>query len=184
MGSAEKSYGFTLIELLVVIAVLAVLAAGVFVTIDPAKQLGKSRDSRRKMDLATIRAALDRYAINNNGMFPPAGGCAYGSNCYVYSTAGSNWLPALVTSGELKNVPIDPKNNACCPWTTGNYSYSYGNVSADGQNFDLLAQLENTDDPERCGLKNYQFSWGGPWCTAFGGGYTNQLFERSPRNNN
>src|SRR3989344_4668231 len=102
--------GFTLIELLVVIAIVGFLAIGLITVINPAKQISKARDSTRKASLKQIADALERYKIIN-GQYPPAGSCALGTNCYVYSTQGPNWIPELVTSGELKTVPIDPINN-------------------------------------------------------------------------
>jgi hypothetical protein len=78
-------------------------------------------------------------------------------------------------------MPLDPTNNVDGPWNAGSYSYAYGNVDANGQSFDLTAQLENTSDSDRCGVKNYKFYFNnGPWCTAFGGSYSNQILEDSP----
>lgn len=171
-----KNRGFTLIELLVVIAIVGLLASIVMVSLNSAR--AKARDTKRKADLRQIRLALEMY-YDSNGKYPVAGTCAYGSNCYVYSTSGANWLPAL--SGYMSAVPLDPTNNASGPWTTGNYSYAYGNVDTNGQSFDLTAQLENTSDPDRCGLKNYKFYFDNrAWCVAFGGGYSNQVYEDSP----
>jgi len=74
---------------------------------------------------------------------------------------------------------MDPRNNASGPWHTGNYSYSYGNVTADGQAYDLTAQLENTSDSDRCQLKCYRWYFDNRlWCC--GGGYSNQIYEDSP----
>lgn len=171
-----KSRGFTLIELLVVIAIIGLLASIVLVSLNSAR--AKARDTKRKADLKQIRTTLEMY-YDSNSKYPQAGGCAYGSNCYVYSTDGSAWIPAITTY--MSSIPIDPRNNASGPWNTGNYSYSYGNVTADGQAFDLTAQLEITSDSDRCGVKNYKFYFSNsPWCTAFGGSYSNQIYEDSP----
>jgi len=168
---------FTLIELIVVIGIIGVLATlsmGSYANV----QRG-ARDAKRKSDLKDIELALQQY-YSDNSQFPPAGGCDYGTNCYVYSTAGASWIPALV-SRYLDTVPVDPKNTAAGPWKTGNYSYAYGNVSSDGQSYDLTTQLENTIDKDRCELKNYRFYFDNrAWCTAFGGAYSNYIFERSP----
>lgn len=169
--------GFTLIELMIVIAIIGILTSIGIVSFSSAR--AKANDAKRKEDLRQIQLALESYA-NDNGRYPQAGSCAYGSNCYVYSTAGSGWIPALVPK-YMSALPVDPRNNADQPWTDGNYSYSYGNVSADGQTYDLTTQLENTEDKARCGLMNYKFYWlNYPWCKAFGGQYSNQIYERSP----
>lgn len=173
----KSAPGFTLVELLVVIAVVAILAFIGFTAFTNVQL--KARDAKRKADLRIIYNALESY-YSVNGKYPPAGVCAYGTNCYVYSTAGSSWIPALVPTF-MYEVPRDPKNSACCPWEAAGYSYAYGNVSTNGQFYDLTAHLENTSDPDRCELKNYRWSCSnGPWCTAFGGSYSNQIYELSP----
>jgi len=50
--------GFTLVELLVVIAIIAILAGALFLIINPAQLLAKSRDSRRMSDLTELNKAL------------------------------------------------------------------------------------------------------------------------------
>lgn len=177
--------GFSLMELLIVIAVIGTLAGIILVTINPMVQMQKARDSQRKNHFRMIEEALERYYVDN-GKYPQAGGCAYGASaCYVYSSAGSNWIPGLVPY-YMKAVPVDPLNNAgCCPWdvNNNNHVYAYGNVSPDGKQYDLTARLENTSDLDRCGVKNYGWFWDmspWPWCLAFGGFYSNQIYERSP----
>ena len=174
----SKKSGFTLIELLVVIAIIAILSVVGVVVFKGVTT--SARDAQRKADLGAIYKALEIYYYQN-GKYPQAGSCAYGTNCYVYSiAAGSNWIPAL-DSNYMQSVPKDPKNNACCPWSNGNYGYAYGNVTSNGQAYDLTAQLENTSDPDRCGVKNYKWGFAnGSWCTAFGGSYSNQIYEKSP----
>lgn len=170
--------GFTLVEMLVVITIVAIVASIVLVSVNSARE--KSRDVRRKADLKQIRLALEAYR-SVNGRYPQAGSCAYGINCYVYSSAGSSWIPALTSGNYMPKVPVDPINNANGPWAVGNYTYAYGNVTSDGQAFDLTAQLENTSDPDRCQVKCYDWYFDNrEWCTACGGSYYNQIYEDSP----
>ncbi len=58
---------FTLIELIIVIAIIAILAAAIFVAIDPARRLHESRNARRWSDVTTILDAVIKYQVDNEG---------------------------------------------------------------------------------------------------------------------
>jgi len=180
MKNRFQKGGFTLIELLIVMSVLGILATGLVLLLNPNTQFQKARDAKRKSELQQITTFLNTYYQDNN-RYPPAGSCAYGAvNCYVFSTDGKSWIPALVPN-YTNELPIDPKNNANNPWIMGNYSYAYGNVSSDGQHYDLFTQLEYNQDSQRCGINNYLYEIGiSPpgisWCTAYGGSYSNQIY--------
>ena len=62
--------GFTLIEILLVVAAIAILAGIVIVAINPAKQLGDTRNASRNAAVNTILSAVSQYSIDNNGVFP------------------------------------------------------------------------------------------------------------------
>ena len=47
-------YGFTLVELIIVIAIIAILAAAIFVAIDPARRLNEARNARRSSDITNV----------------------------------------------------------------------------------------------------------------------------------
>jgi len=59
--------GFTLVELIIVIAIVAILAAAIFVAIDPARRLHESRNARRWSDIQTILDAVKKYQADNEG---------------------------------------------------------------------------------------------------------------------
>lgn len=63
----QKKSGFTLVELIIVIAIIAIIAAGIFVAIDPARRLNESRNARRSSDVANILDSLVKYQADNNG---------------------------------------------------------------------------------------------------------------------
>ena len=90
LGKLFSSKGFTLIELLIVIAILGVLAAGILVAIDPVDKINAANDSKVQNDISGAGRASEAYAITHNGFYPAT-------------------LAELVTSGELKRVPVAPQ---------------------------------------------------------------------------
>lgn len=115
--------GFTLIELLIVIAIIAILAAVVFVALDPASRFSKARNARRQSDVESIAAAVVTYQVDNDGSLPTAVSALTAGSAYIVGTAASGCdagctatttqaacvdLAALVTGGYLGSVPLDP----------------------------------------------------------------------------
>lgn len=173
--------GFTLIELLVVISIIGLLASIVLVALNGARV--KARDAKRVADLRQIVTALELYN-NDNGYYPSVP-CGWDCNGYAYSFDSTTWT-ALQTAlaPYLNKLPVDPVNSACAPWVDGCYSYTYGNVgkSTYPSQYDLTAQLEDKGSLYRCSVKNYQFYFDHrAWCTAYGGAYSNQVYEASPQ---
>jgi type IV pilus assembly protein PilA len=68
----QNQKGFTLIEILLVVAAIAILAGIVIVAINPAKQLGDTRNASRNSAVNSILNAVTQYSIDNNGIFPPS----------------------------------------------------------------------------------------------------------------
>lgn len=119
--------GFTLIELLIVIAIIAILAAVVFVALDPASRFQKARDARRQSDVESIAAAIVTYQVDNDGSLPAAVSALTAGSAYIVGTAGAGCdagctatvtqaacvdLTGLVTGGYLGSVPVDPTGGA------------------------------------------------------------------------
>jgi prepilin-type N-terminal cleavage/methylation domain-containing protein len=68
MKKQLRNNGFTFIETLVVVTLIAVLTAiGVVSYVNTTKS---SRDNRRKADLQLIRAGLEMYKADNDGVYP------------------------------------------------------------------------------------------------------------------
>lgn len=87
----KKALGFTLIELLVTIGVLAVLAIGGFMALDPLDKIKMANDSKVQTDISQLAAALGAYGVTHNGFYPTD-------------------FSSLLTSGEIKTIPSPPNN--------------------------------------------------------------------------
>jgi prepilin-type N-terminal cleavage/methylation domain-containing protein len=140
-GGSNQAQGFTLIELLIVIAIIVVLAAAVFVALNPAKRFQDARDSRRASDVNNIVSALKTDQVDNGGTYlasvaattagtnyiigTDASGCNAGCGALTTAAACVD-LSALVTEGYLGSIPADPNGG-----TTAKSDY-YLNRAASG----------------------------------------------------
>lgn len=97
---SDMKKGFTLIELLVGIAVLVTLLAGVFVAINPARQIAKAQDSVRQQNIEEIKKALDLY-YHDTGCYPQTD-----SNFVNSLENGEEWSEG--SNVYMKEVPRDP----------------------------------------------------------------------------
>lgn len=95
--------GFTLVELLVVMGVLAVLASGLIIALNPLDKINAANDTKVQSDISQIAGALASYAAAKNGYYPTQ---ALGTG-------------ALVTNGDLTVVPLAPTG-----YTPATYSYT------------------------------------------------------------
>jgi len=149
----DKEEGFTLIELLVVIAIIGILAAVIFVALDPATRFADARDAVRQNDVQEILSAVKIYQVDNEGDLPVTqdtstnaivSGDTYmigtvSSGCDT-DTAGSTGPVAcpsvssdsscidlasqLVTDGYLGQTPISPDGQYAWDSTLTGYTYS------------------------------------------------------------
>ncbi len=104
--------GFTLIEILLVVAAIAILAGIVIVAINPAKQLGDTRNAERKSAVNTILNAVTQYAVDNNGVLPTGVGTTTAEICATgaVSCVGFADLTVLTTNGKyLVSIPNEPQ---------------------------------------------------------------------------
>jgi len=124
MRKSKKVFqGFTLIELIIVIAIIAILAAAIFVAIDPARRLNQARNARRSSDVANILDALVKYQADNNGThyatvagltagsYYALGTCASGANltCTAHTALAACADVSGIGTNYLGAVPQDPR---------------------------------------------------------------------------
>ena len=120
----KNKKAFTLVELIIVIAIIAVLAAAIFVAIDPARRLHESRNARRSSDIATILDGIKQYQADNagthyssivsmtNGIYyqigSGVGGCSI--SCDGTSTQAACVDLIGIGTNYLALIPTDPKD--------------------------------------------------------------------------
>ncbi len=62
--------GFTLIELIIVIAIIVILAAIIYVAINPGQRIRETNNARRWIELDSIAKAIKEYEIDHVGQLP------------------------------------------------------------------------------------------------------------------
>ncbi|MDD5109785.1 MAG: prepilin-type N-terminal cleavage/methylation domain-containing protein [Patescibacteria group bacterium] len=81
--------GFTLIELLIVIGIIAVLAAIIFVAVDPARRFAEARNAQRWSEANAVLNAILKCTVDNNGTLPSAVGSATAGTYYMIGSGTS-----------------------------------------------------------------------------------------------
>ncbi|MFA6407957.1 MAG: type II secretion system protein [Candidatus Paceibacterota bacterium] len=152
-----KQRGFTLIELLVVISIIGLLSSIVLASLNTARE--KARDAKRQEDLHSIQVALELYYITHGAYppFRPSSSCGgYRTDWATSKCTEPNWLSTDQDFLNFIKPQRDPTNTIVegygdTPWWSA-LTYTYG-VSSDRQKYDLITNLENKSNPERCELK-------------------------------
>lgn len=149
--------GFTITELLVVIVVIAILATLSIVAYNGVQE--RTRDSRRKQDIATIQEALELYYADN-GEYPNTGLGSTIINSSWATTADASWstLETLVASvgGRLPRDPTPTTGVSLVSGASVGYGYAYFGftgtgycTSSKGQGYILLYRLEGESNANR-----------------------------------
>ena len=105
----RNEHGFTLIELLVVIVIIGILAAIALPNFIKARN--KAREAEVKSNIHAIQIALERYAVDSGGIYPPfLVGAERDSNIIkCYELYFNNGVSAFPTYGmtPFAKTPID-----------------------------------------------------------------------------
>lgn len=133
---------FTLIELIIVIAIIAILAAAIFVAVDPARRLHEARNAVRSSDIATILEAVKKHQVDNEGTlyteiesgittgeYHVIGDCGSGATCTAIgaSIQGDCLDLSSIGTNYLAEIPQDPSDS------TANESKYYLKKGSNGE---------------------------------------------------
>lgn len=114
--------GFTLVELLVVITIIMLLAILALIILNPWTQIKKSKDGKRKSDLATLSKVLEDW-YNDKQCYPKPSEICYdapvNNTCHVCGTENSS--PSF--SPYLSMMICDPEHPAV------KYLYNYDDAN-------------------------------------------------------
>lgn len=116
-----RARGFTLVELLVSIAIIGLLSSIVLASLSTARD--KALDAQRMANTRTLKNALQMYANDHNGMFPPDP--VVPESVSALTAALSSYIP---------RVPDDPH-----PTTTG---WKYASCNSSCSAYALLIYTE------------------------------------------
>mgnify|MGYP001607228430 CR=1 FL=1 len=142
MRAARKGAGFTLIELLIVIGIISVLAAIIFVAVDPARRFAEARNAQRWSEANAVLNSILKCTVDNNGTLPSALGSATAtpnvfrmigngtdfSGCTAQATTEMLNLRSSNCEGStylvpdyLAQLPVDPSGGTWTQARTGYY---------------------------------------------------------------
>lgn len=129
MVQKRKDDGFTLVEVMVTLVIIGLLTTFVVLNVLPAQ--GKAQVQKARGDITAIETALEMYKLEN----------------FNYPTEQEG-LEALVTSGMVKKMSLDPWGNP----------YEYRNPGERGQIdiFSLGADGEPGGEEQNADIGNWQ----------------------------
>lgn len=142
LKKSKSGAGFTLIELLIVIGIIAILAAIIYVAVDPARRLSEARNAERWSSANAILNAILKYTVDTAGTLPTAltgvdtgtyglgsagSACGHTANCGTVNTTTPTTcvdLTSALVPTYLSEMPKDPSTDD--PADTDYYVYRSG----------------------------------------------------------
>ena len=103
----ERERGFTIIEVVLVLAVAGLIFLMIFLALPTLQR--SQRDTQRKREIASLKAAITQYRTNNKGQLPNYAGNNYNSK-YITNASDSNtnlgflnnyWRPTMYDTIEI-----------------------------------------------------------------------------------
>jgi prepilin-type N-terminal cleavage/methylation domain-containing protein len=140
--------GFTLLELLLVMSILGLLAVVVFVAVNPAELMARSRDTGRITAVAVLGRAVTTYYTAKGGVYP----------------SNANWDQELISTQAIASFPkgLEYRHNSITSCTTNakppldpSYCYLVDTVNNNGAI--VFTKLESTKQVNKCGLASYPY---------------------------
>lgn len=131
--NVKNKQAFTLIEVLLVIAIIAVLAAAVFVAINPAKNIADARNTTRRSHLTQIMSAISQANLQgvSLGALPDCTTTPAGTHI---GSGGGLISPAALVPNYIAGVPVDPVGG-----TAADTGYSICTTSTNPTRWKLIA---------------------------------------------
>ncbi len=118
--------GFTLIELLIVIGIIAILAAGIIIAINPGAQFATTRDVVRESHIKTTHQGLISYVVGKQGelndLIIPGEWTEICNPEFQENCGELVNLSALVSEGFISRIPVDPRGGID-PYGTGYFIF-------------------------------------------------------------
>ena len=126
-NESSKTRGFTLIETAVTVGVFAMLASIVINGISPLRQIMNTRNAQRLANLRSVQAAVDHYALDTFGGYPPE----IDTKMRMIGTAESG---CSITCGpdSLEAVPMSFTDEDSAVFGNGSYSDTQWDASSNG----------------------------------------------------
>jgi len=145
MTKGKYTKGFTLVELLVVIAIIAILAGALFLVINPAKLMAKTRDARRIAELTEVNKAIANSLAD--GKITLAVNAVNANDTAVGTTTGADgWVRFTLPAGSpgmvdyMRVLPRDPLRGTTVSGVTFYYRFA-----SDLNTWELNAWMESID---------------------------------------